>query len=98
MKPQTGEIEEAEKETAAKHLLKAKLYIVDCKLAEAEQHFLKSVLLHSSFENNIALADFYFDLKRLPEAIEYYDRALSLASSWRKRIRIRKKLKSARSS
>jgi tetratricopeptide (TPR) repeat protein len=62
---------------ADKHILKAKLYIVDYQFDKAEEEYKKALAIWSSFENYIVLADYYYDLMFFSKAIDYYKQALT---------------------
>ena len=70
-----------DEEAARKHIRKAQLYIVNFQFTEAEQHYKKAVVVFPSYDNNFAIARFYDDLNKFPEAIAYYSHCLSFATS-----------------
>jgi len=72
-------------EAAQKHIRKAQLYITNFQFAEAEQHYKQAVTIFPSYDNNRAIANFYFDLNKFPEAKEYYNNSLSLVTSPKER-------------
>ncbi|MCL1849810.1 MAG: tetratricopeptide repeat protein [Bacteroidetes bacterium] len=71
----------SDEESAQKHIRKAQLYITNFQFAEAEQHYKQAVAILPSYHNNYAIADFYYNLNRFPEAIVYYTHCLRLATS-----------------
>ena len=67
-----------EEEVAQKYIRKAQLYIINYQFTEAEQCYKQAVVLFPSYENNCAIANFYYTLNKFTEAIEYYNHCLLL--------------------
>ena len=72
--------EAGDEEAANRHIFKAELLIDNFQFDEAEQHCKQAVTIFPSYDNNFAIADFYFNLNKFPEAIEYYNRCLNLTN------------------
>jgi tetratricopeptide (TPR) repeat protein len=73
--------DESDYEATTRHIRKAQLYIADFNFSEAERHYKKAVEINPSYFSYLAIAGFYYDLNRFPQAIDYYGRALPLAPS-----------------
>ena len=71
----------ADEESAKRHIFKAELLIDNFQFDEAEKHYIKAVTIFPSYDNNNAIAGFYYNLNRFTEAIPYYKRSLVLANS-----------------
>jgi len=70
----------SDEEAAQKHIRKAQLYITNFQFTEAEQHYKQAVAVFPSYDNNFAIAAFYYRLNKLSEAITYYNHCLSLVT------------------
>ena len=71
----------SDKEAADRHIFKAKLLIDAFDFDEAEQHYIKAADIFPSYDNNLAIAKFYYKLNMFDKAIKYYNHCLNLATS-----------------
>jgi tetratricopeptide (TPR) repeat protein len=82
----------ADSRAAERHLFKAKLLIADNRFAEAETHYRRVVEILPSYDNNFAMAGFYYDLNRFNEAEAYYNICLTKAKSEEERAKVLNRL------
>ena len=78
----------ADEEAANRHIFKAELLIDNFQFDEAEQHYKQAAAVFPSYDNIFTIADFYYDLNKFPEAIEYYNLSLNLADLPENKTRI----------
>ena len=69
------------KEAAERHIFKAELLIEALNFAEAEQQYIEAAEVYPSYDTNLAIAKFYYNLNMFHEAIGYYTRCLNFEIS-----------------
>lgn len=80
------------KYSAGEYVLKAQLYNLKNDLENAEANFLKAVESDSSFDNNLQIANFYYQQMKAQAAEPYYASCLKLARSKEEKASLLSKL------
>jgi len=71
----------ADEEAAKRHIFKAELFIDDFQFPQAERHYLQAATIYPSYDNNRAIAEFYYNLNKFHEALAYYQKCLTHAAT-----------------